>query len=151
MENAMSIDNPASGIAARAVVLTDFDTGEELATVTATIVSLKHRQETGIYGRMVGLDARLNVLFSGDAHPHSFFLSRLVKESFWVQDAHFGPNGFPYFSNGFGARYLKVRGIHPALAVLLDEAARALGLTAQIGLDIPLVLPDTDPADGDRA
>lgn len=147
----MPIDNPASDLPARAIVLTDLDTGEELATVTATVVSLKQRQETGIYGRMVGLDAHLDVLFPGDAGPHSYFLSRLVKEPFWVQDAHFGPNGFPHFSNGFGARYLKVRRIHPALAALLDEAARALGLAARIGPDVPLVLPDTKPADGDRA
>lgn len=146
----MPINTTAPVLPARDVVLTNPDTGEELSTVTATVVSVEHREENGIYGPMVGLDAQLHVLFAGDTDPHSYFLSRLVEEEYWVQDAHFGPSSFPHFSNGFGARYLKLRGIHPALEALLDEAARARGLAAEIGPDIPLVL-STSPAGDDHA
>lgn len=145
----MPIDNAAPVVPARDVVLTDLDTGAELS-VTATVVNVERREENGIYGRMIGLDARLDVLFADDTQPHSYFLSRLVDEPFWVQDAHFGPNSFPHFSHGFGARYLRLRGIHPALEALLDEAARTRGLADEIGPDIPLVLPAASPAGGDE-
>lgn len=101
---------------------------------------------------MIGLDAHLRVRFAGATAPDGSFLFRLVGESWWVQDAHFGPTGFPYLSCGFGARYMTPRGIGPAVEVLLDEAARTRGLAAEIGPDIPLVLPSTTPAsDGGRA
>lgn len=136
----MPADTTAPVLPARAVVLADPVTGEELPAVTAAVVSVERREENGVYGPMAGLDARLDVQFPDDARPHSYFLSRLVEEPHWVQDAHFGPTGFPHFSNGFGARYLKLRGIHPALEALLDEAARTRGLAAAIGPDIPLTL-----------
>ncbi|MGW4527801.1 hypothetical protein [Amycolatopsis sp. NPDC004378] len=147
----MPIDTTAPVLPARAVVLTDPDTGEELSTVTATVVSVEHREENGIYGPMVGLDARLHVLFSDDTQPHSYFLSRLLEEEYWVQDAHFGPTSFPHFSHGFGARYLKLRGIHPALEALLDEAARTRGLATAIGPDIPLTLAASSDEPSDHA
>jgi len=134
-------------IPAREVVLT----GDDPVTVTATVLDIKHSEEIGVHGRLVGLEARLHVLFPGAGDPHSYFLSRLVDEPFWVQDAHFGPGGFPHFSHGFGARYLKLRGIHPALEALLDEAALDRGLAAEIGPDIPLVLPAGNRADADSA
>lgn len=140
----MSID-AAPVIPAREVVLT----GDDPVTVTATVVDITHKEEIGVFGRMVGLDAHLQVLFPSAGKPHSYSLSRLVDEPFWVQDAHFGPNCFPYFSHGFGARYLKLRGIHPALEALLDEAALARDLAAEIGPDIPLVLPARSRADSD--
>jgi hypothetical protein len=136
----MPSDTPAPNILTREVVLTEPETGEELSTVTATVVSVERREESGILGHMVGLDVRLHVGFGDDADPHSYFLSRLVGEPYWVQDAYFGANGVPRFSHGFGARCLKLRGIHPGLEAVLDEAASILGLAAEIGQGIPLVL-----------
>jgi hypothetical protein len=124
--------------------------GDEPLSVTATVEHVTRRQENGIYGRMVGLDALLHLLYPGDKRPHSYCLSRLVDEPCWVQDAHFGPTGFPHFSNGFGARYLKLRGIHPALEALLDEVTRAHGLAVEIGPGIPLILTATSPATSDQ-
>lgn len=114
--------------------------GDDPVTVTATVVRVERRDEPGIFGRMIGLDATLHVLFPGDSDPDSLSLSRLVGEPFWLQDAHFGPNGFPHFSHGFGSRCVKKHGIPPELEALLDEAARARGLAAEIGPDIPLTL-----------
>ncbi|CRK57056.1 hypothetical protein [Alloactinosynnema sp. L-07] len=135
-------------IPARSVVITDPDTGAELSTVTATVVTIERREENGILGRMVGLDANLLIQFAGATDAHSYHLSRLVDETYWVQDAHFGPNSYPYFSNGFGARYLKPRLIHAALETLLDEAALARSLATGIGPETPLVLA-VQPDDGD--
>ncbi|WNV83124.1 hypothetical protein [Umezawaea sp. Da 62-37] len=126
-------------IPAREVLLT----GDNPATVTATVLTIEHREEIGVLGRMVGLDAHLHLLMPGATKPHSYFLSRLVGEPHWVQDAHFGPNGYPTFSHGFGARYLKLTGIHTALEAILDEAATARNLATEIGPDIPLALPRT--------
>lgn len=114
--------------------------GEEPVSVTAAVMSIQRREENGVYGRMVGLDARLHVTLPGDTAPHSYFLSRLVDERDWVQDALFGPTGYPHFSDGFGARYTKLTGIAPELEALLDQAALQLGLAEQIGPDLPLVL-----------
>lgn len=109
-------------------------------TVTASVVSLERREGSGIFGHMVGLAARLNLILPNEHQPHSYFLSRLTDEPFWVQDAHFGPSSYPDFSHGIGARYLKQRGISTELETLLDQAARKLGLVKAIGPDVPLVL-----------
>jgi hypothetical protein len=58
----------------------------------------------------------------------------------WVVDALFGPNGFPYFSHGFGARYLRLRGVAAELADLLDQHTRDHGLVRAIGHDVAVVL-----------
>lgn len=94
--------------------------------MTATVVSLEHRQETDFGGTRAGLSAHLQV---GEP-PHSYFLSRLVGETDWIIDAHFGPQGMPYHCHGFGARYLQVRAIAPELAKLLDQQAHELGLSS---------------------
>ncbi|MDA3644363.1 hypothetical protein LZ318_30875 [Saccharopolyspora indica] len=118
--------------------------GEEPVTVTATVVKVERRAETSFVGRLVGLDAHLDVLFPSSDQPDTYFLSRLYGEPCWVQDAHFGPNGFPYFSNGFGARYLKMTGIALELEALLDQAALERRLVKEIGPEVPLVLAETD-------
>jgi hypothetical protein len=120
--------------------------GDDPVTVTATVVSVERRDEPGIFDRMIGLDAILHIQFHGDSHLDSVMLSRLVEEPYWLQDAHFGPNGFPDFAHGFGSRCVKKHGIPPELESLLDEAARTRGLAAEIGPDIPLTLADV-PAD----
>lgn len=116
--------------------------GEQPVTVVASVVHLQIREESSFLGRMLGIEAQLDVLFPGDNRPHTYYLSRLVGEPCWVQDAHFGPNNFPYFSNGFGARYLKLTGIARELELLLDQAARGRGLVDEIGPKVPLVLPN---------
>ncbi len=114
--------------------------GEEPRTVTATVVSIARRAEPGIFGHMVGLETMLHVVFPGGTSPHRFSLSRLVGEYYWLQDAHFGPNGMPHFVHGFGSRCTKKRDVVPELAALLDEAARAAGLVVAIGDGVPLEL-----------
>jgi hypothetical protein len=130
--------------------------GEDPLTITAAVVRVERKEETDFLGSRIGLDAHLQLTFPGDEHPHAFFLSRLVDEPCWVLDAHFGPNGYPHFSNGFGARYLKLRGIAAELEALLDQAACGLGLVEAIGPGVPLVLaePATEQSgdqDQDRA
>lgn len=148
----MPVDTANPVIPDRAVVLAAPDGSGEPMTVTAAVLTVEHRSETGIHGRMIGLEAHLRVLLPGATAPDGYFLSRLVGEPWWVQDSHFGPTGFPYFSHGFGARYMTLRGIDPALEALLDEAARTRGLAAEIGPDTPLVLPTPYLAgDGGRA
>jgi len=46
--------------------------GDEPLSVTATVEHVTRRQENGIYGRMVGLDALLHLLYPGDKRPHWF-------------------------------------------------------------------------------
>jgi hypothetical protein len=110
--------------------------------VTATVTSLQRREEPGIHGLMVGLDAHLTVTFTDAQRSCSYFLSRLVGEVNWIIDAEFGSNGMPRHSNGFGARYLKVYAIAPELGDLLDREALRSGLAQSIGRGVPLVLAD---------
>jgi hypothetical protein len=148
-------------IPSRSVVLIDPDTGADLATITATVVTVVRKEEPGIlaglasmsqketnprHGWLIGLEAQLQVAIANAHEPHTYFLSRLVGEQNWLQDAHFFPNGTVGFSHGFGARYLTKWGIGSELEALLDEAARLLGLVAEIGAEIPLVLADGGPA-----
>jgi hypothetical protein len=144
----MGGDTPAATILSRELMLTDPDTGEELSRVSAIVVSVERREESGIFGDVVGLDARLDVRVGDDAQPHRYFVSRLLDEPHWVQDAHLWPNGRLDFSNGFGARYLKLHGLHPGLEALVDEAACSLGLAGEIGPDIPLALTSTGDTSG---
>lgn len=138
-------------VPARAVTLPSPATGEDPVTVTATIVTIKRRDEPGAFSRVVGLDATLNILFPGDSTPDSLSLSRLIGETFWLQDSHIGPTGYPHFVHGFGSRSVQKHGVPPELEALLDEAARSRGLAAEIGPDIPLVLTaTTNPADTDE-
>lgn len=111
-------------------------------TVTATVITVERKQERGIFGVLLGLSAHLHVAFRSGERPHSYFLSRLVGEQDWIIDEHFGPNSQPYYSHGFGARYLRVHAIAPELADLLDEHARRRGLAPTIGRDVPLTLTD---------
>lgn len=113
-------------------------------TVTVTVNSMRRREEPGIYGLTVGLDAHVIVTFTATQRTVSYFLSRLVGEVFWIIDAEFAANGMPRHSNGFGARYLKVYAIAPELSDLLDREARRHGHAQAIGRDVPLVLPDNE-------
>jgi hypothetical protein len=122
--------------------------GNDPVTVTAAVARVARKQENGVYGAMVGLEAVLYLTFPGEERPHSYHLSRLVGEPYWVQDAHFGPTSVPFFCHGFGARYTKLRGVAPELEALLDQAARQQGLIEAIGPDVPLVLA-AGSADGE--
>jgi hypothetical protein len=115
----------------------------EQTTVTATVVHIQRRDETSFFGPAVGLEGQLEILTVGAKRTGCYFVSRLVDEPYWVIDAHFAANGAPIFSHGFGARYTKLTGLHPALEALLDEAARDRGLAAEIGPEVPLVLAST--------
>lgn len=113
---------------------------EQPVTVTATVVKVEHREDTGILGPRIGLDAWLDVTFPGDHHPHTHNLSRLVDEPCWLLDAYFSPAGLPGISHGFGAREVNKQGIVPELEALLDQAALQHGLASAIGPGVPLVL-----------
>lgn len=122
-------------------------------TVTATLTRLERREEPGIYGRMIGLNACLTITAHTGSAPDrtdSYCLSRLVDETDWIIDAQFGPNGIPRHSNGFGARYLTVRTIAPELADLLDREAVRRGLAHTIGRNVRLVLPEDDASSDDE-
>ena len=51
-------------------------------------------------------------------------LSRFDDESGWTIDAAYGKSGFPYWANGFGARYLVTKRLADDVAAVVDEAAR---------------------------
>ncbi|RAS59482.1 hypothetical protein C8D87_11494 [Lentzea atacamensis] len=151
----MSTSSATPVIPARDIVLVDPDTGDELATVTATVVSVVRKEEPGVltylasarqkeanprYGWMIGLEAHLQIATASNPKPHSYFLSRLVDEPYWLQDAHFGPNGSVDFSHGFGDRTVNKKTINQELQALLNEAARTLGFVDEIGTGAPLVL-----------
>lgn len=113
-------------------------TGEDGQTpliVTATVVAIDRRAEPTLFGVCVGLEAQLAVTVAPHAQPHTYFLSRLVGETTWIVDALFGPNGYPHFSHGFGARYLRLRTIAPELAEVVDQEARSRGLVEAAGRD----------------
>ncbi len=113
----------------------------EAATVQATVVTVERREESSVFGGSnVGLYAHLELTVATGQRPHSLFLSRLVGEKVWIVDAQFTANGFPVHSNGFGARYLRVRAVVVELAALLDREARDRGVVGEIGPDIPLAL-----------
>ncbi|MDT7784998.1 MAG: hypothetical protein QOF58_3417 [Pseudonocardiales bacterium] len=151
----MSTSTATPIVPTRDIVLTARDTGEELATIAATVVKVVRKEERGVlaylasarqkeadprFGWLIGLEAQLQVATADKPAPDTYFLSRLVDEPYWLLDGHFGPNGVPRFSHSFGERYLNKQRIHTALEALLDEAVRTLGLAAEIGPDIPLVL-----------
>lgn len=125
--------------------------GQPPFTVTATVVTVERRSEPSpLAGVRLGLYAQLDVTVAPDTQPrsYSYFLSRLVGETTWIIDALFGPNGYPHFIHGFGARYLQLRVLAVTLADLLDEQARDRGLVQTTGRDVPLILaePTTAPA-----
>ncbi|MFD7972978.1 hypothetical protein [Streptomyces clavifer] len=110
---------------------------------TLLLTELNKRTES--YGALLGgdrtgLEAQVTVLEPGQDKGNTFFLSRLVGEGDWVIDAKFGPNSFPHWSHGFGARYTKLRGLLPEFGDVLDDAARERKLAAAIGRDVPLEL-----------
>lgn len=133
---------------ARRVVLS----GEEGTAVTATVTSVQRRENDGVYGHIIGLEAHLQLVFPDNDQPYTYVMSRLVDEPYWVIDGLFGPNSFPHFNNGFGARYLKLRGVARELEALLDEAARRQGLVRASAPNTPLVLadPSAQVSTGDR-
>jgi hypothetical protein len=84
--------------------------GETPVTIVATVITMECQQERDFLGIRHGLCAQIAITAAPEVRPHTYFLSRLVGESCWVVDAQFGSNGFPHFSHGFGARYLRLRG-----------------------------------------
>lgn len=93
--------------------------------VTATVVTVEYRQEPEPFGEdRRGLSAELKIALSGE-HYCTYFLSRLVGEADWGIDAQFMANGMPVHSNGFGARYLRVKAIAPELGAVLDAEAHS--------------------------
>ncbi|SDD55757.1 hypothetical protein [Actinokineospora iranica] len=125
-------------ISTRTVEIPD-ETGQAWP-VAASVVTIAREERNDIFGRVVGLNAQLHLLLPGAPQPEVYFLSRLVGERHWAQDAHFGPEGQPYFVHGFGSRVTRKRGIHLALEAVLDDAAIQRDLVTDIGLDTPLVL-----------
>lgn len=110
--------------------------GDEMTIIEVVVSDIKIHEENGVLGEAVGLYAHLDV--AGKA----YFLSRLVGEKYWVVDALFGANGYPHWSHGFGARYLKPQVIASEMGDVLDQIAHALELASDIGRSVPLVLGD---------
>lgn len=133
----MSVRDTDPVIPTRTVVLRD---GRKPVQVSATVVEIARRAETGILGPVVGLDAHVRVAFARGGVRRTLFVSRLVGEPHWVIDAKFGGNAFPFFSNGFGARARHLRGVPRELEALLDQAAQLRELVERIGPNLPLVL-----------
>ena len=109
-------------------------------SVTASVITIDRKERTDPLGHAVGIEAQLHVVLPDEAAPDIYFLSRLVGERHWVQDAHFGPQGQPYFVHGFGTRITLMHGIHPALEAVLDAAALQRELVSDIRMGIPLAL-----------
>ncbi|MET8427751.1 hypothetical protein [Nocardia sp. NPDC004860] len=80
------------------------------------ITALAARSERGLFGTMLnGYEATVV-----DSEGNTYGVSQLEHESpQWGVDSAFSKNGYPYFSNGFGCRVVKVRAI-------ADEIAQAL-------------------------
>lgn len=117
--------------------------GETLEAV-ATVKSIERREEQVsalLGGDRIGLEAHMLVLLGDAAKPVSYHLSMLVDETDWTIDAKFGANGFPHWSNGYGARYLRTRGLPVEFDDVLNTLAKERGLAERIGRDTPLVLP----------
>ncbi|MEW2615078.1 hypothetical protein AB0937_33840 [Streptomyces sp. NPDC047880] len=111
-------------------------------TLTGTVIELKRHQEPGLFGmELIGLYAQLKIAVEGE-EAETQFLSRLVDETHWIIDSRFKANGFPVWSHGFGARYLRCHTINAELSDGLDNLARERGLAAAIGRDVPLTLAD---------
>ena len=111
-------------------------------TLTGTVIELKRHQEPGLFGmELIGLYAQLKIAVEGE-EAETQFLSRLVDETHWIIDSRFKANGFPVWSHGFGARYLRCHTINAELSDGLDNLARERGLAAPIGRDVPLTLAD---------
>lgn len=55
---------------------------------------------------------------------HTLHFSRDDEERQWYADAHFGPDGYPYFCHGEGSRCTKKQVAHGELADLLDQHMR---------------------------
>lgn len=117
-------------------------------TVQVAVVAVVRKQEPGVLAIRLGLHAQLDITVPGGTDPHRYFVSRLVGERFWLQDAHLWPHGYPHFSHGFGSRCAKKYGIPAEVAALLDQEALRLGLVAALGPHVPLALaePSAGPA-----
>ena len=109
-------------------------------TVFVAVVTVGRREESGVFGPVAGLDAHLHLTTDPQAKPQSLFLSRLTGEVRWTADAHFGANGFPFFSHGFGTRITRARVLSREIAALIDEEARRAGLVEAIDQTSPLAL-----------
>ncbi|MCX4523906.1 hypothetical protein OHA69_40680 [Streptomyces anulatus] len=110
-------------------------------TLSITVGQIEQRTEPdGFGGTRAGLEARIDLLAPGAEKPVVFFLSRLTGEPEWIIDAKFGPNGFPYFSHGFGSRVTVATTVIPEIADLLDDVARGRGIVRHIGRGVPLNL-----------
>lgn len=114
----------------------------ETFTLTAAVPAMERREERDFFGDRIGLDATLELTTRPGDRPTTFGLSRLVGEEEWIIDSKFGPTGFPHWSHGFGARYLRLKTVLPEVADVLDTAARDRGLAQEIGRGIPLALAD---------
>ncbi|MFJ5120882.1 hypothetical protein [Kitasatospora sp. NPDC088548] len=110
------------------------------STVFVAVVKVERREESGIFGPVVGLDAHLRATTAPQAEPQSMFYSRLAGETRWTADAHFGPNGFPHFSHGFGSLITRARVLTREIAALVDSEALRAGLVEAIDQENPLVL-----------
>lgn len=131
-------------------IVTISQQGSDPIEVTATVTAMEYRQEPSVFGATArGLYAQIDITSAGE-RPAAYILSRLVDETHWIIDAHFTANGFPVYSNGFGARYLRVRTIAPELAALLDAEARARQLATSIGPDTPMELAAASGSDDRR-
>lgn len=116
--------------------------GDDGAPVTATVTvrTVAVRRENDFLGERVGLFAHLEIAVAPDTEPHTYFVSRLVDEPYWVTDDLFRPNGYPVFVHGFGCRYVKARGLPAEVTAPADDYARAIGMVEAIGEGVPLVL-----------
>jgi hypothetical protein len=118
------------------------ESGETSVTITATVITMERTVERDFLGVRDGLSAQLEVTVPPQDGPNTYFLSRLVNESHWVVDALFGSNGYPHFSHGFGARYLRLQGVVPELEDVLNQHAHDHGLVQALERGVPLVLAE---------
>ena len=111
-------------------------------TLFVAVVTAERHEKAWIGGPIVGLYAHLLLTDDPQAKPESMFLSRLAGEVGWTVDSHFGADGFPFHSHGFGARYTITEVLTEKIATLVDAEALRAGLVGTIDQTNPLVLPD---------
>lgn len=94
-----------------------------MTEVSYEVREVKRETRFGMFsssGNVEGWSAQVTV------NGETWFASKLDGEDRWTVDARFGANGYPFWSNGFGARYLRTHSIdHDGLVSALDAAAAA--------------------------